>query len=59
MDTILQSIPGVLCYVDDALIVGKTREEHISTLEEVLKQLQKEGLKLHNIGFNGGIMVWI
>ena len=46
MDTILQGIPGVLCYVDDILIVGKTREEHISTLEEVLKRLQKEGLKL-------------
>lgn len=26
--------------------MGKTREEHISTLEEVLKRLQKEGLKL-------------
>ena len=46
MDTILQGIPGVLCYVDDILIVGKTREEHISTLQEVLKRLQKEGLKL-------------
>ena len=43
MDTILQGIPGVLCYLDDVLIVGKTREEHISTSEEVLKRLQKEG----------------
>ena len=46
MDTILHGIPGVLCYVDDVLIVGKTREEHMSTLEEVLKRLQKERLKL-------------
>ena len=48
MDMILQGIPGVLCYLDDLLIVGKTREEHIhiSTMEEVLKCLQNEGLKL-------------
>ena len=44
MDTTLQGILGVLCYLDDVLIVGKTREERISTLDEVLKRLQKEGL---------------
>ena len=46
MDMIRQGIPGVLCYMDDLLIVGKTREEYIFTLEEVLKHFQKEGLKL-------------
>ena len=41
MDMIRQGIPGVLCYLDDLLIVGKTREEYIFTLEEVLKHLKK------------------
>ena len=47
MDMIYQGIQGVLCYMNDVLIVGKTREEHFSTLEEVFKRLQK-GLKLSN-----------
>ena len=47
MDTILQGMSGVLCYIDDTLIVGKNKEEHLATLEEVLKRLQNEGLRVN------------
>jgi len=46
MDTILQGIPHVLCYIDDILITGHTEEEHLHNLEEVLKRLQHHGLQL-------------
>ena len=47
MDTILQGMSGVLCYLDDTLIVGKNKEEHLTTVEEVLKRLQNEGLRVN------------
>ena len=47
MDTILQGMSGVLCYLDDTLIVGKNKEEHLATVEEVLKRLQNEGLRVN------------
>ncbi len=46
MDTILQGIPRVLCYIDDILITGSSEEEHVSHLEEVLKRLQHHGVRL-------------
>eukprot|EP00731_Ephydatia_muelleri_P002073 Em0001g2073a len=47
MDTILQGMSGVLCYLDDTLIVGKNKEEHLATVEEVLKRLPNEGLRVN------------
>ena len=44
MDTILQGIDGVACYIDDIIITGKTDEEHLAHLEEVLKRLERHGL---------------
>lgn len=29
MDQILQGIPGVICYIDDILVTGSNREEHL------------------------------
>ncbi len=46
MDQILQGIPGVICYIDDILVVGATCEEHLKRLEEVLKRLKSYGLKV-------------
>ena len=46
MDTILQGIPQVICYIDDILVTGKTEAEHLSNLEEVLKCLQEHGVGL-------------
>lgn len=46
MDTILRGIPGVLCYIDDILITGKSTEEHMANLEEVLLRLRHQGIVL-------------
>ena len=46
MDTILQGIDGVACYIDDIIITGKTPEEHLAHLEDVLKSLQKHGIRV-------------
>ncbi len=42
MDTILQGIPWVLCYID-ILITGSSEEKHLSNLEE---RLQHHGVQL-------------
>lgn len=36
MDTVLQGIPGVPCYIDDILFTGADDHKHLRTLEEVL-----------------------
>ena len=40
MESLLGDIPGVVVYIDGILITGKTDEEHLAALEEVLKRLQ-------------------
>jgi len=45
-DTILRGIPHVICYIDDILVTGTTKEEDLANLEEVLKRLQKHRVKL-------------
>ena len=44
MDSILQGIPRVCCYIDDILISGETDEEHLQNLEAVLGRLQDHGV---------------
>ena len=46
MDTILQGIDGVACYIDDIIITGKTTEEHLEHLEEVLRCLLRHGVQV-------------
>ena len=36
MDSILQGIPQVLRYLDDILITGASKEEHMGNLDKVL-----------------------
>ena len=43
IDTVLQGIPDVLCYLDDLLITGITEKEHLQNLEGVLRWLQNQG----------------
>ena len=46
MEGLLQGIPNVSVYLDDILITGKSDEEHLKTLGEVLARLEKAGLRL-------------
>ena len=34
MDSILESIPNILCYIDDILITGATQEAHLKNLKK-------------------------
>ena len=46
MDSILQGLDGVICYLDDLLITGSTIEEHLARLKEVLNRLHEHGIRL-------------
>ena len=45
IESVLQGIDGVVIYLDDILITGPT-EDHLKSLEEVLKRLDKAGLRV-------------
>ena len=45
MDNLLAGIPGVVVYLDDILVTGTTEKEHLRSLEEVLRRLDKSGLR--------------
>ena len=46
MDTILQGIAGVICYLDDIPITGASDEEHLKNLEAVLQRFQNHGIRV-------------
>ena len=46
MDSILQGLPFVICYLDDILVSGRTTEEHLANLEEVFRRLKHHGIRL-------------
>ena len=46
MDTVLQGIPGVACYIDDILVSSADEESHLQILGEVFSRLEKHGFKL-------------
>ena len=46
MDTILQGIPGTICYLDDILVTGATEEEHLHNLGEVLRRLDAYNVRV-------------
>ena len=45
MEQLLHGIPGVVVYTDDILISSMTEEEHLKSVEEVLKRLQGVNLR--------------
>lgn len=47
MELILKDCKGVFIYLDDILVHGKTKEEHDSNLENVMKQLKSHTVKLN------------
>jgi len=46
METLLQEIPHVSIYLDDILITGTSKADHLNTLDQVLTHLQAAGLHL-------------
>ena len=47
MSRIVESVPGVLCMIDDILVYGSTQEEHDQRLRLVLNRLKSEGVTLN------------
>ena len=45
MESILQGIDAVACYIDYIIITGKSTKESLDHLEEVLKRLSEHGVK--------------
>lgn len=48
MSDILKGCSGVLCYLDDILVWGKTRQEHDANLHAVLSRISNSGMKLND-----------
>ena len=46
MDTILQGIPNIICYIDDILVTGADDQTYLRNLAEVLQRLEQHGIKL-------------
>ena len=46
MDSVLAGVPGVICYLDDILIVGDSDEQHEERLRMVLDRLDQAGVRL-------------
>ena len=46
MDTMLEGLKGVVCYVDDILVTGEDDNSHLENLQHVLERLQSAGLRL-------------
>ena len=46
MDSVLQGIPNVICYIDDILVTGSSDEDHYQNLARVFKRLQQHGFHL-------------
>uniref|UniRef100_A0A8C6WE53 ribonuclease H n=1 Tax=Neogobius melanostomus TaxID=47308 RepID=A0A8C6WE53_9GOBI len=46
MEGLVAGIPNVTVYLDDILLTGRSDQEHLETLSEVLRRLQEAGLRL-------------
>ena len=46
MESLLRGLPMVSVYIDDIVVSGKTQEEHLHNLNEVLQRLQSASLQL-------------
>ena len=49
IDTILQGLSGVISFIDDILLTGRTEEEHIQNLDAALQRLEEVGFILKQI----------
>ena len=46
METVLKWLPMVVAYFNDILVSGKTEQEHLTNLAQVLDRLDSAGMKL-------------
>ena len=46
IDQTIADITGVVCYLDDLVVTGKTDQEHISNLQKTLDRLRTAGFHL-------------
>ena len=46
MDTILQDLPNVICYIDDILVTGSDDQSHLRNLAEVFARLERHGIRM-------------
>eukprot|EP00731_Ephydatia_muelleri_P017950 Em0010g1048a len=46
MDSVLQGIKHVVCYIDDILVTGSNEIEHLRNLEQVFNRLKERGIRL-------------
>lgn len=46
MDQVLQGLPNVHCYLDDILVSGQDRAQHLKNLDAVLTRLEEFGLRV-------------
>ena len=46
MENVLRGIPKVSVYIDDILITGENKEEHLKTLAQVLSKLEQAGFRV-------------
>ena len=52
MDTILQDLQRVICYIDYILVTGTTESEHLHNLEKVLLYLQEHSIWVNKAKFS-------
>ncbi|XP_064469988.1 uncharacterized protein K02A2.6-like [Ornithodoros turicata] len=46
MDNMLKDLDGVIVYLDDILVMGRSEQEHIRNLERVLQRLMERGVRI-------------
>ena len=47
MDSVLQGLPHVICYIDDILVTGSSDKDHLRNLSLVLQRLEQHGFRLN------------
>lgn len=46
MDNMLKGLKGVICYLDDILVMGQNEREHLDNLDSLLSRLQERGVRI-------------
>ncbi|CAB0009711.1 unnamed protein product, partial [Nesidiocoris tenuis] len=47
MDKVLGDMKNVACFLDDVIVTGRSMDEHMANLEEVLSRFEREGIKVN------------